>query len=84
MAIDMGLSREIGQYTIYSNRQTITVHKIVDVIWVDLICRKGRYMLMIGQNIFHFFGFKIKELFTLTECNRNRWRFLLYIPYIDG
>jgi len=50
----MGLCREVGQYTIYSDRQTITVHKKVDVIWANLIYWEARYMLMIGQNIFYF------------------------------
>ena len=57
----MGLCREIRQYTIYSDRQTITVHKMVDVIWADLICRKARYAYDLAK-YFSFLWLKIKRI----------------------
>ena len=48
----MGSCREIRQYTIYSDSQTITEHKKMELIWVNLGCRGTMIFACDWRNFF--------------------------------
>jgi hypothetical protein len=70
----MGPCREIRQYTIYSDSQTITEHKKTNVFWANLRCRGTRIFAYDWRKIFSMRAIKAHWQVNYTHTDNMHFK----------